>query len=392
MGLAPYGEPKYYDLIMKHIVDVKPDGSFRLDLSYFNYMTGLTMTSEKFHELFGAPPRASEGTVSQREMDLAASVQKVTEEIMLRITRELSRTYGIRNLCMAGGVALNCVANGRVAREAGFDKVWIQPAAGDDGIAIGCAYYGWLEILKQRRNFVMDHSYVGRRYSDQEAATELQKFLVRIQVDAVKSENVCRDTAKLLADQKVIGWFQDRSEFGPRALGNRSLIADPRKPEMKDILNSRVKHRQAFRPFAPIVLAERMKEVFEGDEDSPFMLIAKPVRPEWRDRIPAIVHVDGTARVQTVREATNPMLYRLLKEFEALTGVPVLINTSFNIKGEPIVETPQDAVNCFLTTGVDHLVIHDTIVSKSAMHKVVAPLVNIYADVRTLVASTAQPV
>jgi carbamoyltransferase len=292
---------------------------------------------------------------------------------------------------MAGGVALNCVANGRVAREAGFENVWIQPAAGDDGIAIGCAYYGWLEILKQRRDFVMDHSYVGKRYSDKDAAVELKKFLVRIQVDAVKSENVCRDTAKLLADQKVIGWFQDRSEFGPRALGNRSLIADPRKPEMKDILNSRVKHRQAFRPFAPIVLAERMKEVFEGDEDSPFMLIAKPVRPEWRDKIPAIVHVDGTARVQTVREATNPMLYRLLKEFEALTGVPVLINTSFNIKGEPIVETPQDAVNCFLTTGVDHLVIHDTIVSKAAMHKVVAPILNVYADVRTLVASTAQP-
>ena len=292
---------------------------------------------------------------------------------------------------MAGGVALNCVANGRVAREAGFENVWIQPAAGDDGIAIGCAYYGWLEILKQRRDFVMDHSYVGKRYSDQEAAKELQKFLVRIQVDAVKSENVCRDTAKLLADQKVIGWFQDRSEFGPRALGNRSLIADPRKPEMKDILNSRVKHRQAFRPFAPIVLAERMKEVFEGDEDLPFMLIAKPVRPEWRDKIPAIVHVDGTARVQTVREATNPMLYRLLKEFEALTGVPVLINTSFNIKGEPIVETPQDAVNCFLTTGVDHLVIHDTIVSKTAMHKVVAPLVNDLRRRRTLVASTAQP-
>ena len=220
---------------------------------------------------------------------------------------------------------------------------------------------------------------------------ELQKFIVRIQVDAVKSENVCRDTAKLLAEQKVIGWFQDRSEFGPRALGNRSLIADPRKPEMKDILNSRVKHRQAFRPFAPIVLAERMKEIFEGDEDSPFMLIAKPVRPEWRDKIPAIVHVDGTARVQTVREATNPMLYRLLKEFDALTGVPVLINTSFNIKGEPIVETPEDAVNCFLTTGVDHLVIHDTIVSKNAMHKVVAPVLNVYADVRTLVASTAQP-
>ncbi len=323
--------------------------------------------------------------------DLAWRTQDDTENVLLARARWLRETTGAKNLCMAGGVALNCVANGRVAREAGFENVWIQPAAGDDGIAIGCAYYGWLEILKQRRDFVMDHSYVGKRYSDQEAAAELQKFLVRIQVDAVRSENVCRDTAKLLADQKVIGWFQDRSEFGPRALGNRSLIADPRKPEMKDTLNSRVKHRQAFRPFAPIVLAERMKDVFEGDEDSPFMLIAKPVRPEWRDKIPAIVHVDGTARVQTVREATNPMLYRLLKEFEALTGVPVLINTSFNIKGEPIVETPQDAVNCFLTTGVDHLVIHDTIVSKNAMHKVVAPVLNVYADVRTLVASTAQP-
>jgi len=269
--------------------------------------------------------------------------------------------------------------------------VWIQPAAGDDGIAIGCALYGWLEILKQRRGFVMDHSYVGKTYSDQEVASSLQKFLVRIQVDAKRSDNVCRDTAKLLADQRVIGWFQGASEFGPRALGNRSLLADPRKPEMKDILNSRVKHRQAFRPFAPIVLAERMKEIFEGDEDSPFMLIAKPVRPEWRDKIPAIVHVDGTARIQTVREATNPMLYRLLREFDALTGVPVLVNTSFNIKGEPIVETPGDAVNCFLNTGIDNLVMHDTVVSKAAMHKVVAPLVTTYTDVANLVASTTQP-
>src|SRR6266850_2188376 len=323
--------------------------------------------------------------------DLAWRVQDDTEKVLLARARWLRETTGAKNLCIAGGVALNCVANGRIARESGFENVWIQPAAGDDGIAIGCAYYGWLEILKQRRSFVMDHSYVGKRYSNQEVATELRKFLVRTQVEAVASDNVCRDTAKLLADQQVIGWFQDRSEFGPRALGNRSLLADPRKPEMKDILNSRVKHRQAFRPFAPIVLAERAKEVFEGEEDSPFMLIAKPVRPEWRDKIPAIVHVDGTARVQTVREATNPMLYRLLKEFEALTGVPVLINTSFNIKGEPIVETPEDAVSCFLTTGIDHLVMHDTVVSKTTMHKVVAPLLNIYADVRTLVASTAQP-
>ena len=376
MGLAPYGRRDQ----VKHLLEMN-DGKLEVP----------PWTAE-FKEPYVFDGGNWEKSPSMRHWeDLAWRTQDDTENVLLARARWLRETTGAKNLCMAGGVALNCVANGRVAREAGFENVWIQPAAGDDGIAIGCAYYGWLEILKRRRDFVMEHSYVGKPYSDQEAAKELQKFLVRIQVDAVKSENVCRDTARLLADQKVIGWFQDRSEFGPRALGNRSLIADPRKPEMKDILNSRVKHRQAFRPFAPIVLAERMKEVFEGDEDSPFMLIAKPVRPEWRDKIPAIVHVDGTARVQTVREATNPMLYRLLKEFEALTGVPVLINTSFNIKGEPIVETPLDAVNCFLTTGVDHLVMHDTIVSKNAMHKVVAPVLNVYADVRTLVASTAQP-
>ena len=323
--------------------------------------------------------------------DVAWRVQDDTEKVLLARAAWLRETTGAKNLCIAGGVALNCVANGRVARESGFENVWIQPAAGDDGIAIGCAYYGWVEILKQRRNFVMDHAYVGRRYSDDEVVKAASKPLVRVQTTQIKSDNIARDTAKLLADQKVIGWFQDRSEFGPRALGNRSLIADPRKPEMKDILNSRVKHRQPFRPFAPIVLYERAKEVFEGEEDSPFMLIAKNVRPEWRDKIPAIVHVDGTARVQTVREATNPALYRLLKEFDALTGVPVLINTSFNVKGEPIIETPRDAVICFLTTGIDHLVMHDLLVSKNAMHKVVGPLVNTYTDVATLVMSNMKP-
>ncbi|MBR1154646.1 carbamoyltransferase C-terminal domain-containing protein [Bradyrhizobium sp. JYMT SZCCT0428] len=323
--------------------------------------------------------------------DLAWRVQDDTENVLLARARWLRETTGAKNLTMAGGVALNCVANGRLAREAGFDNIWIQPATGDDGIAIGCAYYGWLEILKQRRNFVMEHSYIGKPYSDADVAAALQRFLVRIQIDARRSDNVCRDTAKLLADQRVIGWFQGGSEFGPRALGNRSLLGDPRKPEMKDILNSRVKHRQAFRPFAPIVLAERMKDIFEGDADSPFMLLAKPVRPEWRDKIPAIVHVDGTARVQTVREATNPRLYQLLKEFDALTGVPVLINTSYNIKGEPIVETPRDAVACFLTTGVDHLIMHDTVVSKTAMHKIVGPLVDTYYDVTNLVSATARP-
>jgi carbamoyltransferase len=376
MGLAPYGR---HDQV-KHLLELT-DGKLQVP-----------RWTDDFKEPYIFDGSNWEKSPSMRHWeDLAWRVQDDTENVLLGRARWLRETTGAKNLCMAGGVALNCVANGRVAREAGFDNVWIQPAAGDDGIAIGCAYYGWLKILKQRRSFVMDHSYVGKPYSEQEAASALQKFLVRIQVDAKRSENVCRDTARLLADQRVIGWFQDRSEFGPRALGNRSLLADPRKPEMKDILNSRVKHRQAFRPFAPIVLAERMKDVFEGEEDSPFMLIAKPVRPEWCDKIPAIVHVDGTARVQTVREATNPMLYRLLKEFEALTGVPVLINTSFNIKGEPIVETPEDAVACFLNTGIDNLILHDTVVSKSAMHKVVAPLVNTFTDVATLVASTQPP-
>jgi carbamoyltransferase len=375
MGLAPYGR---HDQV-KHLLELT-DGKLQVP-----------RWTDDFKEPYIFDGSNWEKSPSMRHWeDLAWRVQDDTENVLLGRARWLRETTGAKNLCMAGGVALNCVANGRVAREAGFDNVWIQPAAGDDGIAIGCAYYGWLKILKQRRSFVMDHSYVGKPYSEQEAASALQKFLVRIQVDAKRSENVCRDTAKLLADQRVIGWFQDRSEFGPRALGNRSLLADPRKPEMKDILNSRVKHRQAFRPFAPIVLAERMKEIFEGDEDSPFMLIAKPVRKEWRDKIPAIVHVDGTARSQTVREETNPILYRLLREFDALTGVPVLINTSFNIKGEPIVETPRDAVACFLTTGVDNLIMHDTIVSKTAMHKIVAPLVNTYTDVATLVSASTQ--
>lgn len=375
MGLAPYGRHEQ----VKHLLEMT-DG--KLQVPHW---------TADFKQPYVPDGTSWEASPSMRHWeDLAWRVQDDTENVLLARARWLRETSGASNLCMAGGVALNCVANGRVAREGGFDNVWIQPAAGDDGIAIGCAYYGWLEILKQRRGFVMDHSYVGKPYSDQDVATALQKFLVRIQVDARRSENICRDTARLLAEQRVIGWFQGGSEFGPRALGNRSLLADARKPEMKDILNSRVKHRQAFRPFAPIVLAERMKDIFEGEEDSPFMLIAKPVRPEWRDKIPSIVHVDGTARIQTVREQTNPMLYRLLKEFDALTGVPVLINTSFNIKGEPMVETPRDAMNCFLTTGIDNLVMHDTLVSKTAMHKVVAPLVDTYSDVATLVASTSQ--
>ena len=376
MGLAPYGRKGQ----VKSLVEFQ-DGELRVP----SWDAGFTQPY-----LMGSGDWEKHPSKRHWE-DLAWRVQDDTENVLLARTRWLREATGARNLCIAGGVALNCVANGRIAREGGFDNVWIQPAAGDDGIAIGCAYYGWLEVLKQPRTHVMKHAYTGRIYGEDVIERAQQKPLVRIQITSVRSDDICRDTAKLLADQKVIGWFQGPSEFGPRALGNRSLIADPRKAEMKDILNSRVKHRQAFRPFAPIVLAERMKDIFEGEEDSPFMLIAKPVRPEWRERIPGIVHVDGTARVQTVREATNPRLYRLLKEFDALTGVPVLINTSFNVKGEPIVETPQDAMICFLTTGIDHLVLHDTLISKNAMHRVVAPLVKVFADVGAVVAQTTAP-
>jgi carbamoyltransferase len=286
---------------------------------------------------------------------------------------------------MACGVALNFVANGRLVREAGYDNIWIQPAAGDDGIAIGCAYYGYLEILKKPRAFVMDHAFLGIAYKDEDARAAADRTLVRLQITNTQSDDICRDTAKLLSEGHVFGWFQGRSEFGPRALGGRSILADPRKAEMKDILNQRVKFRQAFRPFAPIVLAERAAEIFEGEEESPYMLLAKRVRPEWRDRIPAVVHVDGTARVQTIRQNQNEHLYRLLKEFEALTGVPVLINTSFNVKGEPIVETPQDALACFLSTGMDYLALHDMLISKHRFHRILFPIIRTYSEIGSLV-------
>ncbi|MBR1217654.1 carbamoyltransferase [Bradyrhizobium sp. U87765 SZCCT0131] len=374
MGLAPYGRPGHARSLMQ-----LRDGE--LDVPPW--------TRDLDHPFILDTDQSWENSPNVTHwQDLAWRVQDDTENVLLARAKWLRETTGAKNLCIAGGVALNCVANGRIAREAGFDNVWIQPAAGDDGIAIGCALYGHLVLLQQPRGYVMEHAYTGRRYGDDEIDAAIKRSLISVQTTVTRSADIAADTAKLLADQKVIGWFQGRSEFGPRALGNRSLIADPRRAEMKDILNKRVKHRQAFRPFAPIVLHERAREVFEGEEDSPFMLIAKRVRDEWRDRIPAIVHVDGTARVQTVREQTNPELYRLLKAFEALTGVPVLLNTSFNVKGEPIVETPRDAVACFLTTGIDHLVLHDRLVSKNALHPVVNPLVEIYSDVASIVVSS----
>jgi carbamoyltransferase len=277
------------------------------------------------------------------------------------------------------------VANGRIAPESGFENIWIQPAAGDDGIAIGCAYYGHLAVLKSKRSFVMNHAFLGVEYKDEEVRRATGKRLARLQTVSKASTSICAEAAKLLSQGQVLGWFQGRSEFGPRALGTRSIIADPRKAEMKDKLNLRVKHRQAFRPFAPIVIAERAAEVFEGEEESPFMLLVKTVRPQWRDKIPAIVHVDGTARVQTVRKDYNARLYALLEEFNAITGVPVLLNTSFNVKGEPMVETPEDAMSCFLSTGLDYLVLHDTLIAKKQMHRMIAPVLKTGVEIGALV-------
>lgn len=371
MGLAPYGRPNAF----KPLVEMH-DGELAFPEWGLDFDKPWLVDRE----------RKWETSPSMRHWeDLAWRMQDDTEKALLERAKWLRETTGAKNLCMAGGVALNCVANGRIQREAGFDNVWIQPAAGDDGIAIGCAYYGHLEVLKKPRSSVMNHAFVGRPYTDREARAAVDKALVRAQTVTTDCANICAETAKLLADGHVFGWFQGASEFGPRALGNRSILADPRRPDMKDKLNSRVKHRQAFRPFAPIVLAERVDEIFEGAEESPFMLLVKRVRPEWTDKIPGIVHVDGTARIQTVREDQNARLYRLLKEFDAITGVPVLINTSFNVKGEPIVETPDDAIACFLNTGMDYLALHDMLIAKKRLHRVISPVVKTFTEVRALV-------
>jgi carbamoyltransferase len=371
MGLAPYGRPDQ----IKKLVTLK------------NGALEIPDWTEEFNQpyLIEAKGKWDDSPAMQHWQDFAWQVQDDTERVLIERAIWLREQTGAKNLCIAGGVALNCVANGKIVREAGYDNVWIQPAAGDDGIAIGCAYYGHLAIQNKPRSFVMTHAFVGAPYSDAEAEAAADKWLVRRETFNGAGQSICAETAKVLADEKVVGWFQGRSEFGPRALGNRSILADPRNPAMKDVLNSRVKFRQAFRPFAPIVLAERASEIFEGDEESPFMLLAKRVKPEWKDKIPAIVHVDGTARVQTVRREQNERLYLLLEEFEKLTGVPVLLNTSFNIKGEPIVEAPADAVNCFLSTGIDYLALHDMLIAKSTYYRVLYPIMKFGADVATMV-------
>jgi carbamoyltransferase len=371
MGLAPYGRPER----IKPLIAIK-DG--RLDVLDWPVELNQPWLAYGGQNWEDSPSM-------QHWKDLAWRVQHDTEQVLLARAIWLREMTSARNLCIAGGVALNCVANGRIAREAGFDNVWIQPAAGDDGIAIGCAFYGHLAIQKKKRSFVMNDAYLGMDYTHEETLALMSKPLIRLATRTKSSKDICSETARVLSEGPIVGWFQGRSEFGPRALGNRSILADPRKPEMKDHLNSRIKHRQSFRPFAPIVLAERASEIFEGDEDSPFMLIAKRVRPEWRTRIPAVVHVDGTARVQTVRQNSNERLYQLLNEFDAITGVPVLLNTSFNVKGEPIVETPRNALACFLGTGIDYLVLHDILVAKSMFHKILSPFVRLYSDVGAIV-------
>ena len=371
MGLAPYGRPDHGKSLVK-----LHGGALEVP----------QWTAEFDKPWFPQVQRDWERSPSRRHWeDLAWRVQNDTENVLLDRAVWLRETTGAKNLCIAGGVGLNCVANGRILREAGFDNVWVQPAAGDDGIAIGCAYYGHLAILKKQRCFVMNDAYLGIEYPERAVHKALQKWLVRAETTRTASHDICADAARLLADGKVFGWFQGRSEFGPRALGNRSILADPRTPAMKDKLNARVKHRQSFRPFAPVVLAERASEVFEGEAESPFMLLAQRVRHEWAHKIPAVVHVDGTARVQTVREDQNPRLHRLLREFEAITGIPVLLNTSFNVKGEPIVETPSDALECFLTTGIDYLVLHDILISKTIGHRLLSPFVKASSEVASIV-------
>ncbi len=390
MGLAPYGEPKYAAKIRDHLIDLKPDGSFRLDISYFDYCAGLTMTNGKFAELFGGPARRPDEPLTQHHMDLAASLQAVTEEAVLRLTRSLREQTGIRNLCLAGGVALNCVANGKVLRDGKFDNLYVQPAAGDAGGALGAALVGYhLQGGEQRKvNGVdaMHGSYLGPSFEQADIESRLAKAGARFEV--LDDETLFATCARALADGKAAGWFQGRMEFGPRALGNRSILGDPRSPSMQKALNLKVKYRESFRPFAPSVLRERVADWFELDGDSPYMLLVAGVLPERRvemtaeqaklfgidklnvprSDIPAVTHVDYSARIQTVHEKTNPRYHALLKAFERETDCPVLVNTSFNVRGEPIVGTPEDAFRCFMGTELEVLVVGNCYLRKEVQN------------------------
>lgn len=387
MGLAPYGEPKYYDRILDRLMDLRPDGSFRLNLDYFGYLDGLTMTNERFAALFDGPPRKPESEISQREMDMAASVQKVTEEIVLRLARDLHARTGEKRLCLAGGVALNCVANGRLLREGPYEDLWIQPAAGDAGGALGAALVYWHMGRNQPREAdgvhdAMQGALLGPAFSDE----EIEAFLTAHGYPYRRlPEGEWADTiARLLADERVVGLVQGRMEFGPRALGGRSIIGDARSPKMQSIMNLKIKYRESFRPFAPACLEERVSDYFELDRPSPYMLLVAPVRRsrckgldgpplpirerihQVRSDLPAITHVDYSARVQTVSRATNPRFHDLISAFERLTGCGVIINTSFNVRGEPIVCTPGHAYTCFMRTEMDYLVLGSCLLDKKA--------------------------
>ena len=387
MGLAPYGEPKYAGLIHDHLIDLKEDGSFRLDLSYFDYCTGLRMTNEKFHALFGGPPHEPAEPITQREMDLAASIQAVIEEAVLRLTRLVAEETGLRSLCLAGGVALNCVANGKVLRDGRFDRIWVQPAAGDAGGALGaalCAYHLFQHGPRHVNGSddAMQGSFLGPAFSQGEIEKRLARVGARFRV--LDEDELIDAAAQALAEGRAVGWFQGRMEFGPRALGARSILGDARSPTMQSVLNLKVKHRESFRPFAPSVLREDVAQWFELDGDSPYMaLVADVAAPHrraiseaekalsgidklkaLRSDIPAVTHVDYSARIQTVHRDTNPRYHALLSSFKALTGCPVIVNTSFNVRGEPIVGTPEDAFRCFMGTGIDTLAIGDCYLRK----------------------------
>lgn len=386
MGLAPYGQPKYVQTILDHLIDLKPDGSFRLDMAYFDYCTGLTMTNAKFHDLFGAPPRQPEQPLTQREMDLAASVQAVTEEAMLRLVRSAVKETGIANVCLAGGVALNCVGNGKVLRDGAAKNLWIQPAAGDAGGALGAALAGYHLHLDRPRQVqtpdAMHGAYLGPAYEQAEIERQLTEAGAKFTV--LDDDALLEACARGLAEEQALGWFQGRMEFGPRSLGGRSILGDPRSPNMQSVLNLKVKYRESFRPFAPAVLREHVAEWFELDGDSPYMLLVADVAERHRKAmsaaeqqlfgidklkvprsdIPAVTHVDYSARVQTVHAETNPRFHGLLTRFDAITGCPVLVNTSFNVRGEPIVCTPADAFRCFMGTEIELLAVGNCLLRK----------------------------
>ena len=388
MGLAPYGEPKYVDLIRSHLIDIKDDGTFRLSMDYFDYAAGLRMTNDRFADLFGRPARAPESPLTQQEMDIAASIQVVTEDVVLRVARSLHEETGSENLCLAGGVALNCVANGRLQREGPFKKIWIQPAAGDAGGALGCALAAWHELMDKPREIngaadKMRGSYLGPRYEKAEVRSTLKNFNAHF--EELDAKALYARIAALIADEKVVGWFQGPMEFGPRALGGRSIIGDPRSPKMQSVMNLKIKYRESFRPFAPAVLAEHVSTIFDQNSESPYMLIVAQVKKEHhvcpssgedaafgieklkqvRSNIPAVTHVDHSARIQTVHKETNPKFHALLTEFHRQTGCPVLVNTSFNVRGEPIVRSPEDAYRCFMRTEMDYLVVENCLLSKN---------------------------